>query len=368
MPWISLSKRSLIREKELKMGNISGIHTQFVAIGYGISGSVLYAAKLSLPVFLIAMLAYSYVKSVIEHRDFQIDYRPVIRTLILMFVVNFYGEIISMSCLLISGIINTVPNKPEIGDAILQMAEATMSSSKDADPSDDWWDPIVMGVESILSVRAWILSALQEGILFIVRAGISLIRSMLLVFLYIVGPIAIALSALPGFKASGLSWLKGFVGVQFWELSLRILDQLVFQYNLNGLQNFSADMQDAGYGLAFNLVALFMYLIVPSITNYFIHTGAAGGFMARIAQIGGAMLVMARMGAGPGAARRTIEESSKGPTLARGTSMLSASTSPASSPYQRQIPRPPSLSYTSSHPRVSYKRSDSPSSDKTANH
>lgn len=290
------------------MANITGMHAQFAAVAYGISGPVLFAAKLMLPVFLIAMLAYSYVKSVIDHKDFQIDYRPVIHTLILMFVVNFYAEIIGMASLLISGVINTVPRKPTIGDAIMQMAEATMASSKDPDPSDDWWDPLITSFESMLSFRAWILSALQEGILFVVRSGVSLLRSMLLVFLYVVGPIAIALSVLPGFKASGLAWLKGFVGVQFWELSLRVMDQLVFQYNLNGLQNFSADMQDAGYGLAFNLVAILMYLITPSITNYFINTGAAGGFMARIAQVGAAVMVMSRMSGRAAAAQSSASK------------------------------------------------------------
>lgn len=281
--------------REGAVGNITGIHSQFSSIGYGISGSILMAAKVILPVFLIAMLAYTYVKSVIQRSDFQIDYGPVIRVLLLMVVVNFYGEIMSMCSLSISAVINTVPRKPSIGNAIMQMAEATMANSHDPDPSDDWWDPIVTGFESLLSVKAWLLSSIQEGILFIVRAAISLIRSMLLVFLYVVGPIAIALSAIPGFSQSGLSWLKGFVGVQFWELSLRILDNLVFEYNLRGLQNFDADLQDAGYGIAFNLVSILMYLMAPSITNYFINTGAAGGFLSRIAQTGGALMVMGRM-------------------------------------------------------------------------
>ncbi|MEL7531340.1 MAG: hypothetical protein AAFN10_08540 [Bacteroidota bacterium] len=274
------------------MGYIIDLHPAIRQIGYNFIGNVVYAGKVAVPIILIFLLAYSYGRSMFFQEGVKIDYRPVIRGIVLMFVIAFYPEITNALSSGVSGIINLIPRKPDITDAISQMAEATMSSSSDPDPNDGWFDEIVINLEEALSFTNLVSYALREGLLYMVRAGVSLIRSMVLVFLYLTGPIAFVLSMIPGFKNSGLAWIKGFVGVQFWEMTLRLLDNMVFQYNLYASANY--DLSDTGYVIGFNLVALIMYLLTPTLTNYFVNTGVAGGFMSRVAQVGAGMIFMGR--------------------------------------------------------------------------
>ncbi|MEL6842252.1 MAG: hypothetical protein AAFP02_03490 [Bacteroidota bacterium] len=274
------------------MYSITNLHGPIQAIGTSFAGNVIYAAKVAVPIILIFLLGHSYARSMFFQEGTRMDYKPLLRGIVLMFVIAFYAEITTVVSAGITGLIQLIPQKPDVMDAIAQMAESTMSSGGDPDPSDGWFDEIVVSFEEALSFTNLVSYALQEGLLYMVRSGVSLVRSMLLAFLYITGPIALVLSMLPGMHNSGLAWLKGFVGVQFWELSIRILDNLVFQYNLYAQANYA--LSDTGYVIGVNLVALLMYLLIPSMTNYFLNTGAAGGFMSRIAQTGAGVVFMSR--------------------------------------------------------------------------
>lgn len=266
------------------MGHMLDISPGIAPLGYQLIGGMVFAAKVAVPLILIALLIQSYVKGVIFGEGTKIDYRPIIRGIFLMFVIAFYVEISGVISAFISAFINLIPRRPDVLEVMQEMAEATMSSSQDPDPSDGWYDNISATLREMLSITAAFASIVREGLLYLVRSGMSLVRSMLLVFLYLTGPVALVFCMIPGFQSSGLAWLKGFVGVQFWELTLRLLDHMVYSYHLYAAANL--DLTDSGYILGVNLVAVIMYLISPSITSYFISAGSAGGFLGRAAQVG----------------------------------------------------------------------------------
>jgi len=284
------------------MDNISNVHTSIVETANELVGDSIYACKVTIPIILIVILTYTTVSSLILGEQLKLDYKPLLRGILLMFVVVFYVEIMGVISLMIAGFNGIFERPNDLMEAFQDFAEAGTSSSADPNANDGFWDTISNTWDEFFSITHLLIGFIQEGITFAVRGLISLVRSILLGFLYLVGPIAITLSMVPGFRNSGIAWLKGFIGVQFWDLTLNILDNLIFAYHVNG---FSRDGMDVGYGLVVNVVIVIMYLMTPGLTNYFVNTGSASHFWGRLGGMAASALFFTGLIRNGSALRRT---------------------------------------------------------------
>lgn len=270
----------------------SNVHPSLVDVANRLIGDSISACKLTIPLILIVILAYTTVSSLILGQEIKLDYKPLLRAVILMFVVAFYVEIMGVISSLISVFNNLFERPNDLLAAFQDLAETGTTSSGDPDENDGFWATIGNAWDGVFNLFHLLSSWVQEGLAFMVRAAISLIRSILLAFLYLIGPIAITISMVPGFRDAGLLWLKGFIGVQFWDLTLNILDNLVFAYQVDG---FTREGMDVGYGLVVNIVIVIMYLMTPGLTNYFINTGPASSLWGRLGGIGASVLFFGNM-------------------------------------------------------------------------
>jgi signal transduction histidine kinase len=138
------------------------------------------------------------------------------------------------------------------------------------------------------------------GIASIARKLIEIFRQTLLGFLYVVGPIALTMSVLPGFGKLLLKWFSHYLSVQFWSVTLVILDNLVVLYTdlskmrtsvMSGLS--LSEASEKIDILLLNIVITVLYFMVPYLTSLFIGQSSTGMFQSRALGLAtaGAMLL-----------------------------------------------------------------------------
>lgn len=121
----------------------------------------------------------------------------------------------------------------------------------------------------------------------LIRNLFFFIRQFVLGFLYVSGPIVIALSMIPAFSGLAKSWLQNYISVQMWALTFALLDIMYSNY---------ADTQMTGGGLLGNLNVVgqdkftimsisfvLLYCMVPWLTGLVIGSTAAQGFVGQMA-------------------------------------------------------------------------------------
>ena len=193
-----------------------------------------------------------------------------------------------------------VPNG-ELTEALENLAIAGISPDKDNTPEDSWWLTLISLPDRLYSgVIHGLIDLVQEGVTFLIRYFISFLRTFLLAFLYLVGPVALTISLIPGFQSTALAWFKGFIHVQLWQLSLNILDLLIDGFNDYAFSAFylapGTDHVPVLVGLAINFVIMISYLFVPTLTNYFIQGGPPSNFLGQISSAAATILIYGRVG------------------------------------------------------------------------
>ena len=256
-------------------------------------GSILSTARALIPLFLLGVLLYSYGKSILMESGPRIDFSQVIRGFLFFLLLMIYPELTQLLDMITSAIYGGLPQQPDLVDSLSRYNDLIWEGGErpDADEIGFWsfvWDSI-----SSVAGALWssLTSALAAVLIVVVREGLAFVRVILLNFLFMVGPIAIALSVVPGFKDSAAMWLKGYIGVSLWEFTLRVLDFLIYRFNLIAYdQLFESDSSLAIS--AFQLVCVIMYLLTPTMTNYFIRVGAAGSFVGKASGVATTAMVM----------------------------------------------------------------------------
>ena len=80
-----------------------------------------------------------------------------------------------------------------------------------------------------------------------------------------------------------MKWLQSYLTVQFWSVTLIILDTLVSEFNtlyLNGLL-FTNELGAANFALV-SLVIVILYFLVPHLTSYYLGHSHAAIFQSRV--------------------------------------------------------------------------------------
>jgi hypothetical protein len=153
---------------------------------------------------------------------------------------------------------------------------------------------------SSFNLHEMMQSFVLGGIASIARKLIEIFRQTLLGFLYVVGPIALAISVLPGFGKLLLKWFSHYLSVQFWSITLIILDNLVVLYTdlskmrtsvMSGLS--LSEASEKIDILLLNIVITVLYFMVPYLTSLFIGQSSTGMFQSKALGLAaaGAMLL-----------------------------------------------------------------------------
>ncbi|MDF9801317.1 hypothetical protein OKW21_006626 [Catalinimonas alkaloidigena] len=128
--------------------------------------------------------------------------------------------------------------------------------SDQANPFDwiqNWW-----GLATALSWQA--LSVF-------IRAGMIVFKNFVYAYMLIVGPIPLVLSLIPGFQGMAAHWIKNFIVVCYWNVTLALLDAIMQALNVQILADiaFGGD-EEMTIGLLTALSAI-MYFFVPYLSS-----------------------------------------------------------------------------------------------------
>lgn len=275
------------------MKQIINVHASLVAVGEEMIGDSLRVALQLIPIILVALLAIAIVKSLMAHRTVTMDYSLLIRGLILFFVVMFYEDLMQMLSYTLNAIIGSFQRPEGFLSSLEEMAKVGLLDEN----GEQNTGLLGRALQAFRNLPVMIAIWMQEGLTLAIRLGISLVRSYLLVFLYLVGPISLAVSMIPGFRMTGLLWLKAFIGAQLWDLTLTLIDNLAYAYCLNFLSDPSAGAGGYLHALTAQGIIVLLFLISPALTNYFLNSASASQVWGKFsAMMGTAFLFGPRLG------------------------------------------------------------------------
>ncbi len=193
----------------------------------------------------------------------RIEYKKVIRGVILLFLIGHYQEIINHISDLLGYIINFMPN---------YYNSLTEEQRLEAFPP---------GNESLslfgVTFTEVVGALFQWTFIFLIKGCVDVFQDLLLVFLYAVGPLSLCISLIPGLERTALGWFKIYISVHLWSLSILILDYLLYFYATNGY------ISTTDYaGVVYIIVLSIMYCLLPFLTTLFVGSSQAGAFMSKI--------------------------------------------------------------------------------------
>ena len=236
------------------------------------------------PVVGIALLIKMLTMITKIFNEAQVDFFDLGKTFLLILFLFQYTEVMTQMNNLLSYFTDSVGfmfDKYGSGHTVVDKINDVYDKYKETHP-----DPGIMGTLS--NVGDWIIANCTHMIIVVTRAVIYIIRSLILVFLFAVGPIAILVSMFPGFEDNLKHWFKYYVMVIFWTVTLAILDMILYQYLDYCQQNSIIDgITTVNIGIAL------MYLIAPYLTNRYIG-GQGSQFMGRMVQMASTSLAWSR--------------------------------------------------------------------------
>jgi hypothetical protein len=284
------------------MNNISA-NPSFLQAVAELTGIVIRSCVFIVPTLVAIVLIVSLAKGFSSGGGVQVDYSPLVRGFILMVSLYFYEELLGIVSSAIEGFVGMIaqpeniyvelddlqgglPSKPEVGDKSLT----------------DYVDQAVEFIQSF-DLQAMLQSMVLGGIASLARKVIELLRQTLLGFLYIMGPMAIALSVLPGFGRLFLKWFQNYLSVQFYSLTLVILDNLVVLYTQFTKERVSI-LSGAPAGVAseridfllISIVITILYCMVPYLTSLYIGQTSSGIFQSKAIGLAAAGTALAMKG------------------------------------------------------------------------
>jgi hypothetical protein len=120
----------------------------------------------------------------------------------------------------------------------------------------------------------------------IARMFIETVRTILLKFLIIIGPLALTFSLNEGFGHIGKFWLQKLFSVYCWSLTLNILDHIIIDYyrqvTISNITTNPLESQGDWTGVPIfmdQLIVGFMYTLVPWLTSLYLGGFNSGHFL-----------------------------------------------------------------------------------------
>jgi hypothetical protein len=218
------------------------------------------------------------------YNERQVDFFDLGKTFLLILFLFQYVEVMTQLNSLISYFTDSVQfmfDKYGSGHTVLDKVNEVYDKYKEAHP-----DPGILGTLS--NVGDWIVVNCTHMIIVVTRAVIYIIRSLIMVFLFAVGPIAILVSMFPGFEENLKHWLKYYIMVGFWTVTLAVLDLILYQYLDYCEKNSIIDgVTTVNIGIAL------MYLIAPYLTSRYMG-GQGSQFMSRMVQMATTTVAMSQ--------------------------------------------------------------------------
>lgn len=263
--------------------DIAGV---FTAAAEPVVWNVLDSCQLMVPVFLIATTVISYARAVLFNRDASINFGPIIKGFLLLLVLLSYQEIVWILHAIPYFFADSIGKTPDLAEAFLELSNPYLARIGEME-GNTWvekgWETLQDLQHTFFSLDDIIKSLITGKLLTLIRIVMMFLQQILLAFLYIAGPLALVLSILPSFAQSADIWLKGYIGVCFWEFTMRVLDKLAWAYSvLYHELELERELYELSWFDAANIVLIIMYLIVPTLTGYFIRVGSAGGFLGKV--------------------------------------------------------------------------------------
>lgn len=245
-----------------------------------------------LSLFFVIALSWNFFNNMIQSgRLFKMG--SFLGIIVSALCVILYIPIINILSQFICAIIGAYPDSPDLGTSW----EASWT---------DWlngaWDWMTGS-----NATFW-QQIVSSGAVYVIKLVLGYLRTFILGFLLIVGPLALCLDLVPLLRGLARKWVTGLIVVGMWGLTMKILDYLFFGYMesyLAGTDYFvlsSATLTgdvDAYLYMVINLTMILMYIMTPFLTSMFVGNTMAnsmGGKVWGMAMLGGALAVRAGTG------------------------------------------------------------------------
>lgn len=275
------------------MNNWGSVDSAFMEVILQLMNSVRQNCLFLVPAFMLMGLVVAMVRAAFTPGPMAMDTGFLLRGTIIFLLLFNYIEIIDLVTGGIEGFRNLIPVPPSILGDLGDFADRSLGQAK-PDPNLPVGERISQFAKGILDfdfgITYFLNTALDEGLTMMIRIGLEKIRAMLLAFLTIAGPLSLALSVFPGMEKVAGHWFRGWFVVHMWSVTIRILDSIIHTYNravFSPTGDSPTVMMDS---LIINVVCILMYLMVPTLTGYFVGHVNTSGFFSKLA--GAAQAVM----------------------------------------------------------------------------
>ncbi|WP_181307946.1 hypothetical protein [Rufibacter sp. XAAS-G3-1] len=258
--------------------------------------TVLAVCRFITPTFMSIALIISIGRGYLSGHGLQIDFSPIIKALALFLVLFFYQDLMNVLGAGIKGVTQLFDGSGNVGEALQKLTTppgiAAAAQSDHVAQTDvveqggAWYSKIYNSIANF-SLMNLITQFFTTTTVMLVRQIVLFIRQFVLGFLYVIGPIAICLSVIPAFSGLAGKWMQNFIAVQFWALTMNLLDLIYsnFADQNTAVGGVFGGMLTPGQGfndvqfLLMSVAFIILYCMVPTLTGYFIGSTAVQGFL-----------------------------------------------------------------------------------------
>ncbi|MFB9865668.1 hypothetical protein [Rufibacter immobilis] len=276
-----------------------GIHDGFLRACDESLETVLAICRFITPTFMSIALLVSIGRGYLSGHGLQMDLSPVVKALALFLVLFFYRDLTDILGAGIKGVTQLFDGPGNVGEALQKLtappgiaaaAQAdTVAPSEVVEQGGAWYSKIYHSIANF-SLMNLITEFFTTTTVLFIRQIVLFIRQFVLGFLYVVGPLAICLSVVPAFSGLAGKWLQNFIAVQFWALTMNLLDLIYTNFAdqnttvggvLGGMVLPGQTYNDAQF-LVMSVAFIILYCMVPTLTSYFIGSTAVQSFMGAV--------------------------------------------------------------------------------------
>ncbi len=228
----------------------------------------------------------TYARTYLTSSDLSMDFSHILRCVAVGFFVAFYSSLMPLVANGIQSITGYFSKVPDVLDALNNITEAMSKNPKTSTTFESTFfsDGFTLPFNDGKTFITYIVLCIEQGLTMIVRLFVERVRSILFAFLFAVGPLALALSCIPGLSGIAVHWFKTWLSVALWTVTLAVIDNLVLVMQGQIIK----EVANATDGTAFsmdvvciNLVFIVMYFSVPVLTTYYVGGSGGGAFLAK---------------------------------------------------------------------------------------
>ncbi len=265
------------------MNNVS-VSAEFLAAVNALLEKTHAIGLAMIPIFLMVVVFNQLFAALVFSQRFRLDVQPIVRGFVILFALTFYTEFLEVISGTIEALADYIGPDKTFMQKLADMWNLLLPSTQDGGLPSNMEELYATFTRLMqFDLVNWLLALLEGSFVHVVRKGIEIIRLVLLGFLYVVGPLALGFSVIPGFNSLAMKWLMSYLTVQCWSITLIILDTLVTEFNslyLNGLL-FSNELGASNFVLV-SLIIVILYFMVPHLTAYYLGHSHALIFQSRV--------------------------------------------------------------------------------------